>query len=158
MYCVCTLSYCSSVGLCFCSQSARGRSLKDPVTPCSTWIFLSVSAWGIISTIPDNRWRHSCQSSPTAESQQPINTRTDGAFMCCQEDYPFTCEFNITSVLCSSAFVVVAKWKMTETQFIITCYFGKTVLDMLIHLIYHYFCKLLSNLVLVVLKLWNLFW
>lgn len=39
-----TLSYCSSVGLCFCSQSARGRSLKDPVTPCSTWIFLRVSA------------------------------------------------------------------------------------------------------------------
>lgn len=39
-----TLSYCSSVGLCFCSQSASGRSLKDPVTPCSTWIFLRVSA------------------------------------------------------------------------------------------------------------------
>lgn len=39
-----TLSYCSSVGLCFCSQSARVRSLNDPVTPCSTWIFLRVSA------------------------------------------------------------------------------------------------------------------
>lgn len=47
-----TFSYSSSPGLCFCSQSARGRSLKEPVTPCSTWILRSVSALGIISTIP----------------------------------------------------------------------------------------------------------
>lgn len=45
--CVCacvTLSYCSSLGLCFNNHSANGRSLKEPVTPCSTWIFLRVSA------------------------------------------------------------------------------------------------------------------
>jgi len=47
-----TFSYSSSSGLCFCSQSASGRSLKEPVTPCSTWIFRRVSALGIISTIP----------------------------------------------------------------------------------------------------------
>ena len=47
-----TFSYSSSPGLCFCSQSARGRSLKEPVTPCSTWILRRVSELGIISTIP----------------------------------------------------------------------------------------------------------
>lgn len=50
-----TFSYSSSLGLCFCSQSASGRSLKEPVTPCSTWIFRRVSALGIISTMP-GRW------------------------------------------------------------------------------------------------------
>lgn len=50
-----TFSYSSSSGLCFCSQSASGRSLKEPVTPCSTWILRRVSALGIISTMPGGR-------------------------------------------------------------------------------------------------------
>ena len=40
------------------------------------------------------------------------------------------CELEITSALCSTAFVVV-KWTMADPQ-ILTCYFGKTILDCLI--------------------------
>ena len=45
-------------------------------------------------------------------------------------------ELEITSALCSSAFVVVVKLNMAHPQ-ILTCYWGKTILDCLIHLPQH---------------------
>ena len=48
-----TCLYALSVGLCLRSQSARGVSLNDPVTPCWVCIALRVSASPTISTIPE---------------------------------------------------------------------------------------------------------
>lgn len=72
-----TFSYSSSSGLCFCSQSASGRSLKEPVTPCSTWILRRVSALGIISTMPgsrDSRVRHIHPAQGAPRPQPPFAT------------------------------------------------------------------------------------
>lgn len=66
-----TFSYSSSSGLCFCSQSANGRSLKEPVTPCSTWILRRVSALGIISTMPGSRDSRVRPIHPTRGALKP---------------------------------------------------------------------------------------
>lgn len=52
LYVLLTFSYSSSAGLYLRSHSASGLSLKDPVTPYSTWIFLRVSEDGTSSTMP----------------------------------------------------------------------------------------------------------
>lgn len=46
------ISYSSADGLCLANHSAIGLSLKDPVSPSSTWIFRRVSEFVTISIMP----------------------------------------------------------------------------------------------------------
>lgn len=50
-----TCLYADSDGLCFWSQSLKGLSLKEPVSPCSVWIALRVADSVTISSIPGRR-------------------------------------------------------------------------------------------------------